>query len=183
MITIIPNLHPMLVHFTLALTITAFGTMLLAWLFKSVHWIHHEGLIVSRWCLWLAALAAIATVGAGFHAFYTVNHDAISHTVMKTHRNWALVSLAVLLLLAVYSLRRFMRKQDNTRGIFLGLFIAVVLVVTTGWYGAELVYRYGVGVISLPAAHERGHDHGSMDRTMEDAPAMTAMSHPDNHAH
>ena len=166
MITIIPNLHPILVHFTIALTIVSFGAALLAWLLKSVSWVHQEGLIVSRWCLWLAALFAIATVAAGFHAYYTVDHDTVSHLVMKTHRNWALVSLAVLLLLALHALRRFIKQKNATKGLFFGLLVACILVVTAGWYGAELVYRYGIGVMALPQIQGEGHDH-AMNNTLE----------------
>jgi hypothetical protein len=33
-------------------------------------------------------------------------------------------------------------------------------LMTTGWLGAEGVYRYGLGVISLPEQQENGHGHG-----------------------
>lgn len=181
MISIIPNLHPILVHFTIALTVTSFGTALIAWVFKSRTQVYEEGLIVSRWCLWLAALAAIATVGAGFHAYFTVNHDAVSHVVMKVHRNWALVSAVVLVLLAVYSLKRFLHHQKKNKGLFLGLLIAVSLVMVTGWYGAELVYRYGIGVMSLPAVHGAGHDHGG-EQVQRAVMAQTPDTHG-NHDH
>jgi uncharacterized membrane protein len=179
---IIPNVHPILVHFTIALTATALGTALLTWLFKPTTWIHQEGLIVSRWCLWLAALAAVATVGAGFHAFYTVDHDAVSHVVMKTHRNLALTSLAVLILLSLISFRRFIKKQNLNKKIALGLLVAFVLVMNTAWYGAELVYRYGLGVISLPQVHDEMHDH-SKGESASQVPEKSAShgSRPHDH--
>lgn len=173
---IIPNFHPVLVHFTIALTATALGTALLAWVFKPIAWLHQEGLVVSRWCLWLAAIAAIATVGAGFHAFYTVDHDAISHIVMKVHRNWALVSLAALIVLALISLKRFIKKQAASKKIVLGLLAAFILVMSTGWYGAELVYRYGIGVMSLPQVHGEGHDHAGTGS--EASSSMPGMDEP-----
>lgn len=66
---IIPNYHPILVHFTIALTSTSFGTMILSYLFAFKPSIQKECQIVSRWCIWLAAIVSVFTVIAGFHAY------------------------------------------------------------------------------------------------------------------
>lgn len=40
---------------------------------------------------------------------------------------------------------------------------AWALVIATAWHGGELVYRHGLGVLSLPVAeadHVHSHEHG-----------------------
>ncbi|MGM9451985.1 DUF2231 domain-containing protein [Legionella bozemanae] len=72
MFEILPNWHPILVHFTVALFTTSFGFYLLTYLSKSTHRVSQkmtlEFEIVGRWCLWCAALVTILTVLAGLYA-------------------------------------------------------------------------------------------------------------------
>ena len=37
--------------------------------------------------------------------------------------------------------------------------LASSLLVSTGWRGSEAVYRYGLGVMSLPKVEGEGHAH------------------------
>ncbi|MBL4850981.1 MAG: hypothetical protein JKY90_01690, partial [Gammaproteobacteria bacterium] len=54
--------------------------------------------------------------------------------------------------------------------------IAGAVLASTAWHGGEVVYRYGIGVISLPKVEGDGHDHahGAADQNTQE-------SH-DNHA-
>jgi len=159
MIEIIPNYHPMLVHFTIALITTSLGTLVLGWIFTPWKKAQAECFVVSRWCLWLGALASVLTVGAGFHAYYTVGHDAVSHVIMKIHRNWALVTFVLIWLMTIWSSVLFIKHKTPRWFYTLGMIITFGFVMTTGWYGAELVYRYGIGVKSLPQVEDIGHTH------------------------
>lgn len=160
---IIPNYHPMLVHFTIALVATSLGTLILGWLLVRWKSIQQECFIVSRWCLWLGALVSILTIGAGFHAYYTVAHDAVSHRVMTIHRNWALTTFGLIWVIAIWSWYLWLKKHQPKWLYTLVLIVTFGFVMTTGWYGAELVYRYGIGVKSLPQSEEVGHTHTSSD--------------------
>lgn len=154
---IIPNYHPIFVHFTVALIVVAFGSLLLGHLFKSKQRLHNELLIVSRWCLWICALATIFTVAAGFHAYYTVAHDAVSHKVMTTHRDWGVASFILIWITVIWSSILHIKRQPP-RWLFTTLLtVATTVVIITGWYGAELVFRHGAGVISLPQVEVAGH--------------------------
>ena len=159
---IIPNYHPILVHFTIALTTTAFGMMILSYIFVFKPTVQKECQIVSRWCIWLAALISILTVAAGFHAYYTVAHDTVSHQVMMTHRNWGIATFVAIWIMALWALRLYL-KEKSPRWLFsIALAVTFALVIITGWYGAELVYRYGIGVQQLPKVHVKsavGHQH------------------------
>lgn len=156
MIEIIPNYHPMLVHFTVALTVISFITLLLSRLVNDGLYAKELD-IVSRWCLWLGAVFVIFTVVAGFHAYYTVAHDGISHAVMNTHRNWAIVTSLSILALATWRYIGWRKKKGITTCFIIAHLVVVSLVMITGWYGAELVYRHGTGVMRIPdtsAPHE-----------------------------
>jgi len=77
MIEIIPNWHPIFVHFTVALfSVSAIFYILSVLIKKSA--IGMEFSIVARWCLWVGTSLTIATLAAGFYAYYTVAHDTPS---------------------------------------------------------------------------------------------------------
>lgn len=163
MIEIIPNWHPIFVHFTVALFSSSFILYVLAYWTAHTKWkskiFASEFETVARWCLWVAALMTIATVSAGFYAYYTVKHDTISHAVMTVHRNWALATAAAIFLMASWAVWRYVKHKGLTLSFIIALLIVQGLLLTTAWYGGELVYRYGIGVMSLPQAEEIGHHH------------------------
>ena len=158
MMEIIPNWHPIFVHFTVALTSIATFFFCLGFVLQNINF-GKELLVAGRLCLWAGALAAIATVTAGFIAYYTVSHDTPSHEAMIIHRNWALTTLSVVLITAIWSI--YIWLKNKTIGVFflLAMVSAFLLVTITAWHGAELVYRYGLGVQSLPKESHAGHAH------------------------
>lgn len=110
-----------------------------------------------RLVLWVGLGAILLTVAAGLQAYYSVGHDGPSHAVMTDHRNWGFGALAVFLVTGVLSWTR--RKSSlSVRDVALLLVSSSILLVTA-YKGGELVYRYGVGVQSLPALTGDGHDH------------------------
>lgn len=150
MIQIIPNWHPILVHFTIALYTIATGLYTVLFLghsFLSKN-LAMELNIVARWCLWISAVSSLFTVAAGFYAFSTVEHNEISHKVMQIHRNWGLTTAIGICLLTIFSIWGYLKNKT-----FLGIFLIALLLIEvslliTGFLGGELVYRYGLGVIS-----------------------------------
>ena len=187
MIEIIPNWHPAFVHFPIALTaaalaFTAIGTVFRRWSYAA------QCLMTGRWMLWGAALFALVAATFGWFAFNSVAHDEVSHAAMMVHRNWALGALAALLALAAWDVWRGRSGRMPSPNIpspgFLGLLVvAWLLVNSTAWHGAELVYRHGLGVMSLPESegpdhtHEHGAGHGGMPVQGE------AVPHEDGHTH
>ena len=201
---IIPNLHPVFVHFTVALFSIATALFVVLFFAPKIRpGLLPEGLreqlrAVARWNLWIGAAITLVTVAAGFFAFNSVAHDAPSHAAMKLHRNWALTTLPLYLAAALWSMYGAYARKTLNR-FFIGLMlITQLLLLSTAWHGGELVYRYGLGVISLPQpegdghAHDGGHGHGDAretghapDMSMEDMNMETDATpedHPD-HAH
>jgi hypothetical protein len=86
---------------------------------------------------------------------------------MSDHRNWALSTAAVFIISAILYF-----IQPNLRRSLVGilLVISASLVAVTGFKGGEVVYRYGLGIMSLPQVSEAskngdGHDHGGSTPT------------------
>lgn len=158
MIEIIPNWHPVFVHFTVALIpISALCYLIGYFLYRRN--IGKELLLVARWCLWFGATAAIATVIAGFIAYYSVAHDTPSHLAMIEHRNWAIATFIMIVFVAAWSLWNYFKRKLTTVTFVLAMAITFILVMITAWHGSEVVYRYGIGVQSLPKATGKGHQH------------------------
>lgn len=182
MIEIVPNWHPVFVHFTVALLIVAAAIHLLSHFLPKGD-VANQLTIVARWNLWIGVGFTLLTVAAGWYAFNTVNHDAPSHLAMIRHRNWAMATFA--LLLGIAGWEYYLSRRGKGKGwLFTGLLvIAAVLLLSTAWHGSELVYRYGLGVMSLPKPeapghnHEHGEGHGDMPVQGEDT------LHEDGHAH
>lgn len=158
MIEIIPNWHPLFVHFTVALITVSGVFFVLAKLMTNKKY-GNELLAAGRWSLWTGGLLTVATIIAGFFAYYSVAHDTPSHIAMTTHRNWALVTTTGILFCVVWSLIQYKKKIKSTIPFILAMLITMVLLASTAWHGGELVYRYGIGVMSLPQSSGVGHQH------------------------
>ena len=155
---IIPNWHPLFVHFTVALLLTATGLFLLGLLASGKKW-SATALKVAHINLWLGALVTIATVIAGLYAYNTVDHDTPSHIAMTNHRNWALPTAAAFAVLALWSMAIYRRSVKVGLPFLIVLLIASGALSATAWKGGELVYRHGLGVMSMPNTSSSGEGH------------------------
>lgn len=191
MIQIIPNWHPIFVHFTIGLFSASVGFFILNYMTTHLRMISlsltTEFEIAGRWCLWATGLAVIATVAAGLYAYYTVGHDAASHVAMTIHRNWALPTACAILVMVTWSLWRYFKQKNPSFIFIIALLIVQGLLLSTAWHGAEVVYRYGIGVISLPKSEGVGHNHHHeemmQDTVTNSMPDMQEESSQDAHQH
>lgn len=163
MIEILPNWHPVLVHFTIALFSTAIGLFFAGTIFVKKSW-GKPLLQAAHLNLWIGAGFTVLTLLAGWDAYNTVTHDGPSHAAMTDHRNWALFTAALFFVITVWSIL-ICRKTIRVGIPFLvTLLVAAGLLATTGFKGAEAVYRYGIGVMSMPKVSGDGghgsHSHG-----------------------
>ncbi|CAG0979079.1 hypothetical protein MTYP_01655 [Methylophilaceae bacterium] len=177
---IIPDLHPLLVHFPIALISVSAFIHAAAIVMRGKHACAVHCAILAHTTLWLGALAALPAAFFGWLAFNSVNHDEASHAAMLVHRNWALATVAALALLAGWDAWRSKVDTVPARWFTGAVIVAWGMVAATAWHGGELVYRHGLGVMSLPAAeHGRitGHGHASF---MDDGAHTDAMPREDN---
>ena len=164
MIEIIPNWHPVFVHFAIGLlTISTVFHVIAAIKGKSTNYYQFEN--VANWNLWVGALLAVVTVITGWLAYNSVDHDTPSHLAMTDHRNWAMVTAGIFVAIAIWSYMRAKKSLPIGWGIAIVMLVAAGLLTATGWKGGELVYRHGLGVMSLPSKSE--HDHAAHDHGTE----------------
>ena len=141
-----PNPHPLVVHFTIALFTFSVVFDIIGWQKKNES-LRNAG----KWNLYFGFIAAIATVVTGFLAEGSVGYPKEARQTVENHQ---LLGFVVLSIIALLSVLRFLLK-DKMTGIVFAIYIITGLVgigflVAGAYYGGELVYRYGVGVRSVP---------------------------------
>lgn len=143
------NIHPLFVHFPIALLSIFFLIDLTASVKKKPDWRR-----VASWFLYLGALFAGLTVLAGFSAASTVVHGEDVHEIMETHEHFG---VAIFSLASVLSLWRLLSKGNLTGGAnYLYLILAglmSVLIVFAADLGGLMVYKNGVAVAAVQARH------------------------------
>lgn len=155
---IIPNYHPMVVHFPIALTFIAFLLSIGAYVRRSYP-VSSQLAAAGHFTLWLAAMGAAAAVVFGWLAFNSVNHDDAGHAAMLLHRSWAIPTAIGLILLASLDAWKYRVNELISVPMLFLLFVLSQAIAVTGWLGGEVVYRHGIGVLSLPASEGAGHGH------------------------
>ena len=163
---IIPNYHPMVVHFPIALTIIAFLLSIAAYARRS-HPVSAQLAAAGHFTLWLAAIGAAAAVLFGWLAYNSVNHDDAGHAAMLLHRAWAIPTAIGLILLASWDAWKYRVNELISVPMLFLLFLLSQAIAVTGWLGGEVVFRHGIGVLSLPSSeiseHGQHHEHGGKD--------------------
>lgn len=162
---ITPNWHPIVVHFSVALITSASAVLLIAIAKKQRDYKEHLQ-VAGRMMFWIGFSALILTVLAGLQAYYTVAHDGPSHLAMTNHRNWALATLGLSILSAGLMWRSRLKPLSNI--VIASLMISTLSLLGTAYKGGDLVYRYGLGVASMPNVTGEGHDHEHSDGASHD---------------
>ena len=145
----IPNLHPIVVHFPIALLSVAVLVDLIRVAKRD-----HAGLNLTVQILYgLGTLGLIAAFLSGRQATETVEVAGQAFIVLASHENWALATMIFFiaffgLRFAAYWYQIDTRKSISVASVVLGL-IGMGLVTITGNRGGELVFGHGVGVAAI----------------------------------
>jgi uncharacterized membrane protein len=185
MVEILPNWHPLVVHFTVALLLTASFLFLVGTILPRRP-TGPAATLVARGNLGLGIMAALLTLATGWQAYNTVAHDTPSHANMTVHLRWALGASALFVAAGILAWIDRRRVAGAGPVLLATIVLGSVALAVTGWFGGENVYRYGLGVISLPKSD--GHRHGEehMHGTEEPAHDHGATAEPitqGTHAH
>lgn len=135
-------LHPMLVHFPIALLFVSvlFDVTSTVFTRESLR----EG---AFWLLGLGFLGGIAAAIAGGQAEGAAEKAGVAEALIETHETLAYLTLGMMAVLLLY--RLLLRNRFTTRAFATYLVAAafgLVAVSATGHTGGNLVYEHGAGV-------------------------------------
>lgn len=151
------NVHPLIVHFPIALFITGLVVDGLGWLLRQEN-LKRVGLVL----ILLGALATVPAVATGLAVEETVEKPLEgrpgAEAALEAHEALAILTAVVLLGAAALRLVLGTGWLERQRAWMRGLLVAYLVVgvlglgllALTGYRGGELVYRYGAGVEALP---------------------------------
>ncbi len=139
-----PNLHPLVVHFPIALLILAVALDGFAALFSAEWWTDRASAVLYT----LGTLAAAVAWLTGRAAADSVFVEAQAQAVLTAHADWAVATLLFFVAVtALRSMQAFWKpdlKALRTAGLLAGL-AGLFLLYQTGDRGALMVFGYGVG--------------------------------------
>ena len=135
------SLHPLVVHFPIALLLTAVGLDLAAVGLRRPGW-HRVGL----WNLSLGTVGAATAVLTGLRAEDVAKHSFEIWQVIQIHKRLGISTL--ILGIMVVTVRLLKRDQLSPRARVATLVAMVAMAATLslgGYLGGRLVYEFGVG--------------------------------------
>lgn len=161
------NIHPLAVHFPIALLTMFFLVELAASVFKQPKWYR-----VASGLLYLGTACAAVAVYLGVQAAETVAHDEVVHEIMEHHEmfGFTILSVAVFLCVwrAIFNVHKHVFVQITH---LLCAALLTILIVLGADLGGVMVYQHAVAVKIPPiiqpvmpnnAPHDHhGHDHSS----------------------
>ncbi len=138
-ITVLYPIHPKLVHFPIALVVSAMGMQGLGLLLKK------DLLCKGAWLMFVLAVIAIPVVV--FSGLLEANRLHLHHPVLNVHKLFAFWAMG--LSLVALAFLWFMRIKNNKNfqiTFLIVLFLVSSLVGLAAYQGGRMVYEYGVGV-------------------------------------
>ncbi|HEY7780397.1 MAG TPA: DUF2231 domain-containing protein [Ktedonobacterales bacterium] len=136
-----PLIHPMVVHFPIALL---YGSVALDWL---GYWLQHPNLTRAGFYA-----LVLGTAGAGIAALTGPDHVAGGADVaalLASHQSFALLTVALAVGLMTVRFLATNGIRDLWALVYLACTVPLLMAVSlTGYYGGELTYHHGVGIIT-----------------------------------
>lgn len=139
------NIHPLIVHFPIALLLAATLVYFIAWVARREEWSR-----AALWMLALGTLGALVAVRTGLSAAEGVMlAPSVREHILVHHKHYM---LAVMVLSVVLTMWALLARPMPRRGrlLFLAALLVMAALVTKGAdYGAWMVFGYNAGG-SLP---------------------------------
>ena len=133
------HLHPMLVHFPIALIVIGFVAYIFQIIIKKEPCFSKMGFYL----LLTGTLAAVVTFLSGI--LFTSDMSGEAGNVLKTHELFALTTVILLLILSALKTYVTIKNVESTilkKLIFIMYGLAAISVSITGFFGGTLVYKF-----------------------------------------
>ena len=135
------SLHPLVVHFPIALLLTALFLDTLA-LVSRRPGLHR----IALWNLCLGTVGAAVAVLTGLQAEDVAKHSFEIWQVMQLHERLGIITLILGLMTVAWRLRYRDQLSTRSRVVILLAMLIMASTITFGAYlGGRLVYEFGVG--------------------------------------
>ena len=139
----IPNLHPLIVHFPIVLLYLSIGLELL-YLFIRSDYIQKSATVT----LYLGTISLGLAAFTGWLAHKTVPHSEWSYPVIEKHQFLGFIALGCFVGLCL--LKQVVNSKNRPRNLtvfYVLLSLISITILTVGaHFGGVLVFEYGVGV-------------------------------------
>lgn len=148
------NIHPLFVHFPIALLLTAIAFYCLGIIFC------RDSLLgAGKWTLFAGTLSAAGTVWTGLQAANTVSHGD-THQTMMAHQylGFAILGLSIVLSAWIIFSKANLPQKSKKLFLIILLFLGLVIVQQAD-LGGRLVFLNGVGVGKKSMMPEESHSH------------------------
>ena len=140
-----PPWHPLMVHFPLALVLTAAAAFLVARLVRSDQ-LASTLATVGTWNLCLGAAGAVLAFGTGLAATLPLELRPDARNALAVHIKWAACASFFVLLLAVWRGAASSQDARPSRLFLVVLGVASAALIATAYRGGLNVYELGMGV-------------------------------------
>ncbi len=140
----LPNIHPLIVHFPIAL----FTTFLLLEILSMIR--RNERLYyAASWTLYMGIIFAVTAIFLGMQAALSVPHGGSIHSIIDQHQSYATTATGIAAVLALWRIVAGERLITLAPARWVHLLLAMVMVLMiflTADLGGLMVFKFGVGV-------------------------------------
>jgi uncharacterized membrane protein len=140
-----PNPHPLVIHFPIALLSVAVLFELFA------RFLHREDFSRCGWWMQLiGTIGLVLAVVTGILARDTVTIAPLARPYFDMHQQMAFLASGLFAVLLFWRIASRSRIPERYVALYLILLVCSVAVLWVGaWYGGEMVYRFGVGLKTI----------------------------------
>lgn len=149
----VQNIHPLFVHFPIALLLAAALLYLIAWIgrLEMIKW-------TAFWVLMLGAIGTAAALATGWYAGPGVMISASVREHLLRHHMQIMIATSLLTAgLAIWAIAARPMPRRGRIIFMLGLLAVVVLISIGADLGSEMVYGYNAGGDACPQPIELNH--------------------------
>ena len=143
---IIPGWHPIIVHFAIAMTVGGSVALAASRLCRARR-------ARQRLAVWgtlnfcAGAVFVLLAIASGITAIWDMNLSAGARAAVSIHVKWAFLTAVTVILVAVWRGAGAAPEEPPSTLLVVVMAGAAACAVVTAYFGAENVYRFGIGVL------------------------------------